>query len=49
MVSLQSWLGESEEQKKNAATPAYMSVFMSCMFPFAPMRQTSKLTRGFFQ
>lgn len=26
-----------------------MSVFMSCLFPFAPMRQISKLTRGFFQ
>ncbi|OQD77250.1 hypothetical protein PENDEC_c003G07047 [Penicillium decumbens] len=31
VFSLQSWLGESEEQKKTAATPAYMSVGMSLM------------------
>ncbi|KAJ5219869.1 hypothetical protein N7468_009073 [Penicillium chermesinum] len=31
VFSLQSWLAESPEQKKNAATPAYMSVFMSLM------------------
>ncbi|EPS26666.1 hypothetical protein PDE_01604 [Penicillium oxalicum 114-2] len=31
VFSLQSWLGESSEQKKTAATPAYMSVFMSLM------------------
>ncbi|KAJ5780986.1 hypothetical protein N7457_006146 [Penicillium paradoxum] len=31
VFSLQSWLGESPEQKKNASTPAYMSVLMSCM------------------
>ncbi|KAL4969993.1 SUI1 family translation initiation factor [Aspergillus stella-maris] len=35
-----SWLGETEEQKKNASTPAYMSVGMSVMalavvYPFA--------------
>ncbi|KAJ5766518.1 uncharacterized protein N7511_004134 [Penicillium nucicola] len=31
VFSLQTWLGESPDQKKNAATPAYMSVFMSLM------------------
>ncbi|KAF9888422.1 hypothetical protein FE257_008700 [Aspergillus nanangensis] len=31
VFSLQSWLGESPEQKKNASTPAYMSVLMSLM------------------
>ncbi|KAL4930203.1 uncharacterized protein BDV17DRAFT_259099, partial [Aspergillus undulatus] len=31
VFSLQSWLGETEEQKKNATTPAYMSVGMSVM------------------
>ncbi|KGO71243.1 Eukaryotic translation initiation factor SUI1 [Penicillium italicum] len=31
VFSLQSWLGESPEQKKTASTPAYMSVFMSLM------------------
>ncbi|KAL4939065.1 hypothetical protein BDV06DRAFT_225399 [Aspergillus oleicola] len=31
VFSLQSWLGETEEQKKNASTPAYMSVGMSVM------------------
>ncbi|KGO37275.1 Eukaryotic translation initiation factor SUI1 [Penicillium expansum] len=33
VFSLQSWLGESPEQKKTASTPAYMSVFMSYLFP----------------
>ncbi|KAF7125223.1 hypothetical protein CNMCM5793_001332 [Aspergillus hiratsukae] len=33
VFSLQSWLGETPEQKKSAATPAYMSVLMS--YPFA--------------
>ncbi|KAJ5198315.1 uncharacterized protein N7498_007432 [Penicillium cinerascens] len=31
VFSLQSWLGESEEQKKTAATPGYLSVGMSLM------------------
>ncbi|KAL2831237.1 hypothetical protein BDW59DRAFT_140735 [Aspergillus cavernicola] len=31
VFSLQSWLGESAEQKKTATTPAYMSVLMSLM------------------
>lgn len=31
VFSLQSWLSESPEQKKNASTPAYMSVMMSLM------------------
>ncbi|KUM66368.1 hypothetical protein ACN42_g693 [Penicillium freii] len=31
VFSLQSWLGESPEQKKTASTPAYMSVLMSLM------------------
>ncbi|CAG7925217.1 unnamed protein product [Penicillium olsonii] len=31
VFSLQSWLGESPDQKKNASTPAYMSVLMSLM------------------
>ncbi|KAL4759800.1 SUI1 family translation initiation factor [Aspergillus foveolatus] len=40
VFSLQSWLGETEEQRKNATTPAYMSVGMSLMalavvYPFA--------------
>ncbi|KAL3454033.1 translation initiation factor SU [Aspergillus insuetus] len=33
VFSLQSWLGETAEQKKTATTPAYMSVLMS--YPFA--------------
>ncbi|PWY67501.1 translation initiation factor SU [Aspergillus heteromorphus CBS 117.55] len=40
VFSLQSWLGETPEQKRTASTPAYMSVFMSLMalvvvYPFA--------------
>ncbi|GES65418.1 uncharacterised protein family UPF0139 [Aspergillus terreus] len=31
VFSLQSWLGETEDQKKSASTPAYMSVLMSLM------------------
>ncbi|KAF7591899.1 hypothetical protein BBP40_000870 [Aspergillus hancockii] len=31
VFSLQTWLGETPEQKKTASTPAYMSVFMSLM------------------
>ncbi|KAL4922182.1 translation initiation factor SUI1 [Aspergillus aurantiobrunneus] len=31
VFSLQTWLGETAEQKKNATTPAYMSVLMSLM------------------
>ncbi|KAJ5233686.1 uncharacterized protein N7469_005452 [Penicillium citrinum] len=31
VFSLQSWLAESPDQKKNASTPAYMSVLMSLM------------------
>lgn len=30
IISIQNWLSESPEQSKNAATPSYMSVFMSC-------------------
>ncbi|KAJ5854470.1 hypothetical protein N7534_007013 [Penicillium rubens] len=37
VFSLQSWLGESPEQKKTAATPAYMSVFMSCSLLSIPL------------
>lgn len=29
MVSLQSWMAESQEQKKNSSTPAYLGVLMS--------------------
>ncbi|RAK76702.1 translation initiation factor SU [Aspergillus fijiensis CBS 313.89] len=40
VFSLQSWLGETPDQKRNASTPAYMSVLMSLMalvvvYPFA--------------
>ncbi|KAJ5910177.1 hypothetical protein N7504_004820 [Penicillium tannophilum] len=31
VFSLQGWLAESPDQKKTAATPAYMSVLMSLM------------------
>ncbi|EAW09217.1 uncharacterized protein ACLA_034200 [Aspergillus clavatus NRRL 1] len=31
VFSLQSWLGETPDQKKSASTPAYMSVLMSLM------------------
>ncbi|PTU21939.1 hypothetical protein P175DRAFT_0531480 [Aspergillus ochraceoroseus IBT 24754] len=31
VFSLQSWLGETAEQKKTASTPAYMSVMMSLL------------------
>ncbi|OJK00691.1 hypothetical protein ASPACDRAFT_42182 [Aspergillus aculeatus ATCC 16872] len=31
VFSLQSWLGETPDQKRNASTPAYMSVLMSLM------------------
>uniref|UniRef100_A0A093VHI0 Uncharacterized protein n=1 Tax=Talaromyces marneffei PM1 TaxID=1077442 RepID=A0A093VHI0_TALMA len=31
IISIQNWLSESPEQSKNAATPSYMSVFMSLM------------------
>jgi hypothetical protein len=30
IISIQNWLSETPEQNKNAATPSYMSVFMSC-------------------
>lgn len=33
VFALQSWLAETPSQKESAATPAYMSVFMSCAFP----------------
>ncbi|CAI7663917.1 unnamed protein product [Penicillium pancosmium] len=36
VFSLQSWLSESPEQKKNASTPAYMSVMMSLMALVVP-------------
>ncbi|EHA20050.1 hypothetical protein ASPNIDRAFT_56064 [Aspergillus niger ATCC 1015] len=40
VFSLQSWLGETPDQKRTASTPAYMSVLMSLMalvvvYPFA--------------
>ncbi|BCS05071.1 uncharacterized protein AKAW2_80872A [Aspergillus luchuensis] len=31
VFSLQSWLGETPDQKRTASTPAYMSVLMSLM------------------
>ncbi|KAM5457179.1 hypothetical protein McanCB49686_003021 [Microsporum canis] len=31
VFTLQTWLAESEDQKKASTTPAYMSVFMSAM------------------
>jgi hypothetical protein len=31
VFSVQSWLGESEETKKNTSTPGYFSVGMACM------------------
>ncbi|OJJ00654.1 hypothetical protein ASPVEDRAFT_27367 [Aspergillus versicolor CBS 583.65] len=31
VFSLQTWLGETAEQKKNASTPAYLSVLMSVL------------------
>lgn len=37
VFSLQSWLGESPEQKKTASTPAYMSVLMSCSLLSVPL------------
>lgn len=48
VFSLQTWLAESSEQKKTAATPAYMSVFMSCTcrfisFPLSSLSVRSKL------
>jgi hypothetical protein len=42
VFSLQSWLGESEDAKKNSSTPGYFTVGMSRMFhpysisPFDP-------------
>lgn len=39
VFSLQGWLAESPEQKKTAATPAYMSVLMSCKSPPFPLLQ----------
>ena len=32
MVSVQNWLGESEDAKKNAATPGWVNIGMSCKF-----------------
>lgn len=32
VFSLQTWLAETPEQKRNATTPGYMSVFMSCEY-----------------
>ncbi|KAL4799406.1 translation initiation factor SU [Aspergillus venezuelensis] len=36
VFSLQSWLGETEEQKKNASTPAYMSTYLPIFMPPSP-------------
>lgn len=33
VFSIQSWLGESEDSKKNSTTPGYFSVGMSSMWP----------------
>ena len=30
IIAIQNWLGESEQAKKNAAMPGYLSVGMSC-------------------
>ncbi|EKV16638.1 Uncharacterized protein family UPF0139 [Penicillium digitatum] len=52
VFSLQSWLGESAEQKKTASTPAYMSVLMSLMalvvtyFPLFLPPQAPGVTAG---
>ena len=32
IVAIQNWLGESEQAKKNAAMPGYLSVGMSCTY-----------------
>ncbi len=32
IFSVQSWLGESEETRKNSSTPGYFSVGMACEF-----------------
>ncbi|OJJ34221.1 hypothetical protein ASPWEDRAFT_42154 [Aspergillus wentii DTO 134E9] len=31
VLSLQGWLSETPAQKRNASTPGYMSVLMSCL------------------
>jgi len=33
IFSIQSWLGESEESRKNSSTPGYFSVGMACKQP----------------
>lgn len=30
VYSIQTWLGESEESRKNATTPGYLNVGMAC-------------------
>ncbi|KAL4862935.1 hypothetical protein BDV12DRAFT_190065 [Aspergillus spectabilis] len=49
VFSLQSWLGETAEQKKTATTPAYMSVGMSLMalaVTYLPIFLPPPATRG---
>jgi hypothetical protein len=38
VFALQSWLAETAEQRRTAATPAYFSVGMSCKSPLGPKR-----------
>ncbi|KAL3483293.1 translation initiation factor SUI1 [Aspergillus germanicus] len=44
VFSLQSWLGETAEQKKTATTPAYMSVLMSCCTGLSDRRRKNGFT-----
>lgn len=41
IFSVQSWLGESEDAKKNASTPGYFSVGMSSTSPSSHTFSTS--------
>jgi hypothetical protein len=39
VVSIQNWLGESEDSRKNASMPGYLNIGMSSKFatPFWPV------------
>lgn len=42
IIAIQNWLGESEQAKKNAAMPGYLSVGMSCRC--GPMVEAGRCT-----
>ncbi|KAJ5296655.1 Ubiquitin-conjugating enzyme [Penicillium atrosanguineum] len=47
VFSLQSWLGESEDQKKTASTPAYMTpLVMALVVTYFPLFMPPQVAKG---